>query len=297
MGVEDVNSFDPYNDTVPYDLPLSRLKELQERARWLLEGRTVTQLEAAGGTIAWLVQDYFDKERERWITSQLEDGGPILRFLDYADRTESGLRELIENYCSFEVGIELDFPQPENTSRLEALVASLDDFDLDEDTFPDAKGYEYVAVLALRQIADAMSAFSDDSGPLALEDDIQIIQWRGLAGYALSAMESVCRAESMQLALRAEEQANQRLLDKIRVVVPVEAEALAKKKMSLAASMAAKARHRLTTEKKALLLAEWGATGSEYESRADFARIVSQREGMLYRTLYDWIAAYDRPKA
>lgn len=296
MGVEEVDSFDPYNGTVPYDLPLSRLKELQERARWLLEGRTVTQLKAAINTIEWLVQEYFYKERELWITSQLENGGPILRFLDYADRTHSGLRNLIENCFDIEVASEFYFPQPENTSELEALVASLDDFDLDEDTFPNAKGYEYVAVLALRQIADAISAFSDDSWPLALKDDIPIIQWRGLANYALNAMESVCHAESLRLALRAEAQANQRLLDKMRIAVPAEAEALAKKKVSLAASKAAKVRHSATAEKKARLLAEWDATGGEYESRADFARIVSQREGMLYRTLYDWIAVHDRAR-
>lgn len=59
----------------------------------------------------------------------------------------------------------------------------------------------------------------------------------------------------------------------------------------------AELRHKPTNQRKVTLLAEWDATASEYESRADFARIVSQREGMKYRTLYDWIAIHDRTKA
>ncbi|WP_288079208.1 hypothetical protein [Pseudomonas sp.] len=59
----------------------------------------------------------------------------------------------------------------------------------------------------------------------------------------------------------------------------------------------AELRHKPTNQRKAALLTEWDATASEYESRADFARIVSQREGLKYRTLYDWIAAHDRTKA
>lgn len=55
-------------------------------------------------------------------------------------------------------------------------------------------------------------------------------------------------------------------------------------------------RHAPSNQRKATLLAEWDATSSEYESRADFARIISQREGVIYRTLYDWIAAHERTK-
>lgn len=56
-------------------------------------------------------------------------------------------------------------------------------------------------------------------------------------------------------------------------------------------------RHEPTNQRKAAMLTEWDATASEYESRADFARIVSQREGLKYRTLYDWIAVHDRTKS
>lgn len=49
-------------------------------------------------------------------------------------------------------------------------------------------------------------------------------------------------------------------------------------------------------EKKARLLSEWETTGNEYRSRADFCRIVGKREGVIVRTLYDWIAAHTRQR-
>ncbi|WP_448645641.1 hypothetical protein [Pseudomonas mohnii] len=55
-------------------------------------------------------------------------------------------------------------------------------------------------------------------------------------------------------------------------------------------------RHAPTNKVKADLITEWDKTSTEYRSRADFCRIVSQREGLLYRTVYDWIARHDRSK-
>lgn len=72
--------------------------------------------------------------------------------------------------------------------------------------------------------------------------------------------------------------------------------AAAKEAISALGRRSAKARHSPTNQQKANLLAEWDATASAYESRADFARIVSQREGIKYRTLYEWIAGHDRDK-
>lgn len=73
-------------------------------------------------------------------------------------------------------------------------------------------------------------------------------------------------------------------------------EGMMSKASSWDASDRAKKRHAETNGKKAASLAEWDATGSEYESRADFARIISSRDGIKYRTLYDWIAAHEKTK-
>ncbi|MBN2974703.1 hypothetical protein [Pseudomonas lactucae] len=58
----------------------------------------------------------------------------------------------------------------------------------------------------------------------------------------------------------------------------------------------AKKRHAHTNKIKSDLLSEWDTHFAEYNSRADFSRIVSQRDGLLYRTVYDWIASHDRSK-
>lgn len=56
-------------------------------------------------------------------------------------------------------------------------------------------------------------------------------------------------------------------------------------------------RHAPTNQQKAAVLTEWDATSSDYESRADFARIIGKRDGIKERTLYDWIAAHEKSKA
>ncbi|WP_426201868.1 hypothetical protein [Pseudomonas sp. TWP3-1] len=67
-------------------------------------------------------------------------------------------------------------------------------------------------------------------------------------------------------------------------------------KSELARDRATK-RHAPTNRIKLDLLAEWDKTSGEYKSRADFCRIISQRDGLLYRTVYDWIATHDRNKS
>ncbi|WP_271194514.1 hypothetical protein [Pseudomonas turukhanskensis] len=62
-----------------------------------------------------------------------------------------------------------------------------------------------------------------------------------------------------------------------------------KEKISEAARTRALKRHAPTNKIKHQLLEEWRNTSSEYESRADFCRIVSRREGLKERTVYEWI--------
>lgn len=69
------------------------------------------------------------------------------------------------------------------------------------------------------------------------------------------------------------------------------------REMSNLARERARKRHAPTNKIKFDLLAEWDENFAGYESRADFCRIVSQRDGLLYRTVYDWIASHDRGKA
>lgn len=67
----------------------------------------------------------------------------------------------------------------------------------------------------------------------------------------------------------------------------------------------AKARHKDSAELKIILLAEWDALHDEhgkldkkhgYKGRSDFSRIISKREGIIERTLYNWLTEHERAK-
>ncbi|UUC19771.1 hypothetical protein NOV18_04480 [Pseudomonas asiatica] len=64
--------------------------------------------------------------------------------------------------------------------------------------------------------------------------------------------------------------------------------------ISAMAAERAKKRHQDMNSRKAEILEDWAANHSEYESRADFVRIMSDLKGIKYRTLYDWIARFEK---
>lgn len=63
---------------------------------------------------------------------------------------------------------------------------------------------------------------------------------------------------------------------------------------SALAAERAKKRHQHMNAQKAELIKDWAANGEGYESRADFVRIMSDLNGIKYRTLYEWIANHDK---
>lgn len=292
--------FDPFGDACPPYTPIERLRELRCRAKNLLRGRTTEQLKEASKAIDILIEDYFEREKEEWIRDQIDNGGSILRFLDFEDRTESGLRYFISACHDADICAEIDFPQEENTRELDALECSLFGFYLDDKSFPDAKAFEYLAVLALKQIARTIDSFSDGRGddwPVALKADAPMILLRGIANDAIDIMETVCRAESLRDIHRAEKRAEQLLIDEMSNAIPKKAEALAKKKVSLAARKAAIARHKEHHDGKASALAEWDANGDSYSSLAAFARHRHKAYEVTERTLYEWVRGSCKPKA
>jgi hypothetical protein len=306
LGGVTMGYFDPFDDRVP-SLPVGRLQELQARAKRLLRGRTARQFRKATDMTAWLSADYFDTEKELWVQRQLEQGGYVLGYLSHEDRTESGLKELLANARDPDITCEFDFPREENTSELEALEGSLKGFNLDDKELPDAEPFEYLAVLALEQIARALEAFTFDDWPAELKEDAPMILLAGLANDAVNITETVCRAEALKARTDLEREHSDRLMcqivDSALRVTDAEddhkkqTDHMVKTKLSLAAARAANIRHKDTNDKKAAVLIEWDRTNAEYESRADFVRIVSPLRGLKYRTLYGWIAEHEKSKA
>lgn len=67
-----------------------------------------------------------------------------------------------------------------------------------------------------------------------------------------------------------------------------------RQEISNQAAARANIRHRDMNNRKAALIQEWIDSSHEYESRADFARIIGTLRGIKYRTLYEWIAEYEK---
>lgn len=282
--------FNAFFDLAPAEVGPCPVLRLQHRAKRLLSSRSADWMEETQAANEWLIEEFFVVERDEWIRRQVEDGGSILRFLDFNDRTERGLCELIDAYGHLsDIAGELEYPTAGDTSELEALEGSFWHYDLD-----DGEAYEHVAVLALSQMSTLVNAWAklNPLGTLPAED-WPYMRMRGIAIGGMEIMETLCRAEAIRELFNREHQ----IKDDMKSVVPKRAEELVKKKISLAASRAASERHRPMNEKKQSVLAEWDATRDEYNSRADFARIVGDLRGIKERTLYEWIAVHEKTKA
>ncbi|NMX75358.1 hypothetical protein HBO23_20570 [Pseudomonas sp. WS 5532] len=286
--------FDAITDEVPY-LEIYRLRGLQARAKLMLDRRSESEIRVASSTIEWLVNEYFYTQQEAWIRRQIENGGAVLRHLRSEDRTEHGLRELVEERRSGIDPDELDFPSEENTEPLEALEDALKEFDLDDQDFPDAKFYEYVAVLALTLITRAVQTYQGEDWPTVLWVGQPMSRMTVLGNEAVDIMEIVCRAEQLQDSLEVRKRIKFFLLDNEKGI-PERIEELAKQKVSLAASLAASARHKETSQSKFKALLCWRSTGSNFSSRAAFARNKHKDYGVTERTLYGWVADHERRK-
>lgn len=67
-----------------------------------------------------------------------------------------------------------------------------------------------------------------------------------------------------------------------------------RREISIQATERAGIRHKEMNSRKTALIQEWVETRHEYDSRADFARIIGTLRGIKYRTLYEWIADYEK---
>lgn len=296
--LDEETNFDPFVDQMPY-LPIKRVKEFHRRARSLVRDRTADQQRSTVETIRWLEHEYFFTEKEQWIQRQLDTGGAILRYLHPDDQNEYGLREL-EAHRPFEISSsEFDFSSEENTGVLEALENSLELFNLDEMDLPNAAAYEYVAILAIDLIGQAVRSYRDTSidWPEDLRGDREMIRLQALANDAVDIAEAVSRAED----LRNQHQANRRLKRLLRdnelKLLPAMAEEMTKQRVSLSAAMAARARHeREHGLNITAALACWDEEGHNFSSKSAFARIKCRNYSVTERTLFKWITEHEKKK-
>jgi hypothetical protein len=276
--------FDPFVDRAP-SFPIRRITELLRRARHLIKDRPLDQLRSAVDTIAWIEQEFFYRDKEQWIQRQLEIGGHILGYLHPDERNEATLRDLAE-YRPHTIGAsEFDFASEENTGQLEALENGMELFDLDDMDLPGAAPYEYVAVLGIVLIGQAIRYYLDDSidWPGALQDDQHIIRLESLSNSVVDIVEVVCRAEELKNQHMAARRYSRLLRDS--------------EKISIAATRAAQARHeKAHGADKIRALAHWDAQGDRFSGKTIFARLHCREYNVTEATLIRWITAHEKMK-
>jgi hypothetical protein len=289
--------FDPFVDRAP-SFPIRRITELLRRARHLIKDRPLDQLRSAVDTIAWIEQEFFYRDKEQWIQRQLEIGGHILGYLHPDERNEATLRDLAE-YRPHTIGAsEFDFASEENTGQLEALENGMELFDLDDMDLPGAAPYEYVAVLGIVLIGQAIRYYLDDSidWPGALQDDQHIIRLESLSNSVVDIVEVVCRAEELKNQHMAARRYS-RLLRDSEKNLPSMAEQITKQKISIAATRAAQARHeKAHGADKIRALAHWDAQGDRFSGKTIFARLHCREYNVTEATLIRWITAHEKMK-
>jgi len=206
--------FDPINEELP-EYPFSQLPSIAYRARKILRGRSLDQIKSAASTIDWFIDEYFDNAKDILVRQILEKGSYELGYLRYEDRNEKGVNELLDNWPSGADEPAPFIPSRENTSSFEALSECIDSYVIEDDAdFPNAKQYEYFAVLSLWHLADCIIRHRD----IRTHDDHLTDQMRqleeslrklplynspeirlSLAGEsAVSSMEAICWAERLQ---------------------------------------------------------------------------------------------------
>jgi len=310
--------FDPIRGSVP-DYPFPALPCIARRARKLLTGRTLSELKSAAGTIDWMIEEYFRSEKESYIQHALEHGAAEFGLLDKDQRTEGGLRYLLDNW-PYDESDKPFIADADNTRDLDALTEVIGQYVVtlttetgrftlvdDDDEFSNAHEYEYFAVLALWKVADAVSRLSGsrpdysslipdelrvgalaDPATLKMLNDQSIYQtWA--ANDALEAMEAICYAERLQATARLEDDRDGLKSEVRRLSEPAYlqetatqlADDLAKSKISQIASKAARKRHKENHAMKQEVWAWYEANGHQFSSVDKAAEAAVARDKLV----------------
>lgn len=58
MRFEDGDQFNPFTDSIPEGIPIRRLRELQNRAKNLLNELTAEEIESTRDSVHWMLTEY-----------------------------------------------------------------------------------------------------------------------------------------------------------------------------------------------------------------------------------------------
>lgn len=305
--------FDPLKGAAP-TYPFSLLRPIVSRARRLLAGRTREQIFSASRSIDWFIEEYFQSEKEAFVERLVEHGGWELRYLNYEDRHEGGIRYLLDNW-PHEADDRPDFPTSENTLEVDALRECIGSYVLaDDEEFPNGRESEYFAVLALRQVADAISWLRPAPGERFRDVPPDLQADAGAAGFtserpqhlalaadrALEAMDTLCEGEHLHATERMTEEATRLRAELLMVNAEIEsiAHAKVKERVSVAASKAAIMRHAENRAMKAQVFAWCDENMTQFQSMDRAAEsIAGKLVPVAFRTARDWIGAWRKERS
>lgn len=259
------DDFDPLEGVVPAN-PLPSLPFIAARARNLVRSRTRSELGHAASKADWLIDQYF---REKRIP------GRISLYREWVDQD----RKADESTAPV---------APGSVSTAIALAESLAKYALDDDPqFKYGQDFEYLAVLGLWKIADAILHFSLLSAvessaehPGIWTPDSTETEHSLWAEDAVVAMEATCWAEWLKhQAIRVEELVQ----DKV------------KKRVSLAAQRAAIQKNAENRQMKAEAFAYYQANHQKFHSMDAAAEAIAGKIVPLkFRTVRNWIPDFRR---
>lgn len=194
-------SFNPLVEYVPF-APFSYLPKIVWRARALLHGRSIEQIEKMAKEISDDIGGYYEDEKSNAISelkSKFSNGElsaeEFESFFDWDGGSVANGRWLFKHGMED----ELDIPTENNDSEVDALKAVIESRDghmfwLPEDSsnapheYSDIKDYEMFAVMSLWFVADALDAINKGG-----------INSKSIAGdYLIESMDAVSYAEYLR---------------------------------------------------------------------------------------------------
>lgn len=298
------DQFDPKTDSVPHH-PFSMLPNIVMRARGILRNRNADEILTAAQIADWMIEAYFEDEKEYFIQDQLRENGWASQYLAPGEMNAEGLSKLISTGLPDTASADhyFDFDTPDNLSEIDALKMAVDQHSFDDPGFKNPKQAEFFAVMALWLVIDCLDWLKRKQEPMQLSDlglsramksiytDEKIHM--SLAGEAaIKAMDAVCQAEHLNALERVGKKHDELKTELQQHKQNIEslADAKAAQRRSDAAKDAAAKRHLEHAMFKEYAIQYFEEHEAEFKSAEDAATAIAGKiVNVKHRTVADWI--------
>lgn len=273
--------FEPKEGYVPSH-PFSLLPDIARRARQLLTERNSREIQAAAEMIDWILEDNLERETDKFINEQIENGGWAKEHIQNAMKTEQDLRLFVNYDLYMLIDPELGpyCPNNDDQNEVTTLKTCIESYDISVSGFSNGEDYECFSVLALWMLADSLDWLSRQSYSLAGE-------------YALKAMDAVSYAERL-VDTKSHHEIISHIIRQYKTKekeVEKHAEKIAARRRSENARKGAAKRHEEHAMLRQDALEHYEKHKDEYRSIEDAARHIAEViVPVKHRTVAKWIS-------